>query len=136
LLEILVVIAIIGLLAGLAIVHVGQIHRQAEITTARLTVEDSLKTALNTYKFSTGSYPSNADGLRALLIRPDNNSRWSGPYVEKAINLVDPWGEPYQYAYPGTHNKDSYDLWSNGPDKQSGTVDDIANWETSPAAPR
>ena len=131
LLEILVVLAIIGLLAGLAIVHVGQIHRDAEIAATRLAVGDSLKTVLYNYKFSTGSYPSTADGLRALLIRPDNNSRWNGPYIEKAIHLVDPWGEPYQYAYPGTHNKDSFDLWSKGPDKQAGTADDITNWEAS-----
>lgn len=131
LLEILVVLAIIGLLAGLAIVHVGHIHDRAERTVAQLAVDDSLKTTLNSYKFSTGNFPSTADGLRALLVRPDNNSRWSGPYIEKAINLVDPWGEPYQYAYPGTHNKDSYDLWSKGPDKQAGTADDITNWEAS-----
>ncbi|HSY53814.1 MAG TPA: type II secretion system protein GspG [Opitutaceae bacterium] len=41
---------------------------------------------------------------------------------------LDPWGEPYQYAYPGVHNKSSYDIWSKGPDKQSGTADDIGNW--------
>jgi general secretion pathway protein G len=46
---------------------------------------------------------------------------------------LDPWGEPYQYAYPGTRNKDSYDLWSKGPDKQSGTADDIGNWSTGSA---
>jgi general secretion pathway protein G len=133
LLEILVVLAIIGLLAGLAIVNVGKIHARAEIATARLTVEQGLKTPLNTYKFSTRSLPTTAEGLRALLVRPDNSSRWDGPYIDNALNLVDPWGEPYQYEYPGRHNKDTYDLWSKGPDKQSGTPDDITNWET-PAA--
>jgi len=133
LLEILVVLAIIGLLAGLAINNVGNIHKRTEIATARLAVEQALKTPLNVYKFSTRNYPTTAEGLRALLVRPDNSSRWDGPYIENALNLVDPWGEPYQYEYPGSHNKDSYDLWSKGPDKQSGTADDITNWEVAGA---
>lgn len=133
LLEILVVLAIIGLLAGLAIVQVGGIHSRAEITVARLAVDDSLRTVLNSYKFSTGSYPSTSDGLRALLVQPANNSRWAGPYIDKALALVDPWGEPYQYEYPGRHNKTGYDLWSKGPDKQAGTADDVTNWEEANA---
>jgi general secretion pathway protein G len=129
LLEILVVLTIIGLLAGLGIVHVGNIHRRAEVAAARLAVENSLKTVLNTYKFSTKNFPTTAEGLRVLLARPDNSPRWDGPYVENALNLVDPWGEPYQYEYPGRHNKEGYDLWSKGPDRQSGTADDVVNWE-------
>jgi general secretion pathway protein G len=134
-LEILVVLAIIGLLAGLAIVHVDTVHRQASVTATRLVVQQSLKTPLKTYQFNVGSPPTTAEGLRALLVNPGSNSRWQGPYIESAMNLVDPWGEPYQYEYPGRHNKDSFDLWSKGPDKQSGTADDITNWETSAAAP-
>ena len=59
---------------------------------------------------------------------------WSGPYTSDGKLPKDNWGEPYQYAFPGTRNKDSYDIWSKGPDKQSGTADDIGNWEiASPA---
>ena len=129
LLEILVTIAIIGLLATLAIVNLGGVHTQAEVSAARLMVRESMKGALNVYKFSVGEFPSTAEGLQALISAPAGKTGWRGPYVEPNGIPPDPWGEPYQYAYPGQHNKSSYDLWSKGPDKQSGTADDITNWE-------
>lgn len=129
LLEILVVLAILGLLAGLVIANLGLTHRNAEKAAARLMVDSSLKTALNLYRISVYEFPSTADGLDALVARPASNpARWGGPYVDGRVP-ADPWGEPYQYVSPGHHNKESYDLWSKGPDKQSGTADDIANWE-------
>lgn len=129
LLEILVVLAIMGLLAGLAIASLGQAHRNAEKATARLMVDSTLKTALDLYRISVYDYPSNADGLDALVRRSASASpRWSGPYLDVKTVPVDPWGEPYLYAYPGQHRKDGYDLWSKGPDRQSGTEDDITNW--------
>ena len=129
LLEILVTIAIIGLLATLAIVNLGGVHTQAEVSAARLMVRESMKSALNVYKFSMGEFPSTAEGLQALVSAPPGKTKWNGPYVENSRIPPDPWGEPYHYAYPGQHNKAGYDLWSKGPDKQSGTADDITNWE-------
>jgi general secretion pathway protein G len=132
LLEILVVLAIMGLLVGLAIASLGQAHRNAEKAAARLMVESSLKTALQLYRISVYDFPSTSEGLEALVARPSlQSTRWSGPYIDGKVP-VDPWGEPYQYVFPGQHNKDSYDLWSKGPDKQSGTADDITNWEVKP----
>ena len=129
LLEILVVLAIIGLLAGLAIVNVGRTHDNAAEVTARLFVNESLKVPLTQYKFSVGDFPSTAEGLQALRAAPsDRAARWRGPSLEKPA--LDPWGEPYRYAYPGKHNKDGYDAWSTGRDKIDGTADDIGNWET------
>ena len=135
LLEILVVLAIIGLLAGLAITNVDKIFGGAQADTTRLFVNQTMKTNLTTYRIHMGSYPSTSEGLQALITPPSSKTdRWNGPYIEGGKIPVDHWGEPYQYAYPGQRNKDSYDLWSKGPDRQTGTADDIGNWEASSPA--
>ena len=128
LLEILVVLAIIGLLAGLAITNVDKIFGGAQISTVQIFVKESMKTSLTSYRIHMGDYPP---ALEALINRPANKGdKWFGPYIEGGRVPLDPWGEPYQYAYPGQKNKGSYDLWSKGQDKQSGTADDIGNWDT------
>src|SRR5688500_14701445 len=83
LLEILVTIAIIGLLATLAIMHLGGAHDNAEKTAARLMVTQSMKGPLYLYRMTTGEYPTTAEGLQALVTRPASaGDRWQGPYVE------------------------------------------------------
>jgi general secretion pathway protein G len=135
LLEILVVLAILGLLAGLAITNVDKIFGGAQVQTTQLQVRDSMKTPLTSYKIHMGDFPSSAEGLQALVSAPANRAdRWHGPYLEPARVPVDHWGEPLQYQYPGQRNKTGYDLWSKGPDKQTGTADDIGNWETGTSA--
>ncbi len=130
--EILVVLAILGLLAGLAISNIGGIFGGAQVTASQLFVRESMKSPLFTYRMHMGDYPSTSDGLQALITRPSNKGeRWNGPYITENKIPLDPWAEPYQYAYPGTHNKGGYDLWSKGIDKQSGTQDDIGNWDSS-----
>lgn len=130
LLEILVVLAIIGLLAGLAITNVDKIFGGAQVKTTELQVRESMRTPLTSYRIATGDYPTTAEGLQALVTPPSGKvDRWSGPYLEPPKIPIDHWGEPLQYAYPGTRNRGGYDLWSKGPDKQSGTEDDIGNWE-------
>ncbi len=127
--ELLVVLAILGLLAGLAITNIGGIFGGAQATTADLFVRESMKAPLFTYRMHMGDYPSTSDGLQALITPPGTKAgSWHGPYITDNKVPLDPWGEPYQYASPGTHNKAAYDLWSKGPDKQSGTEDDIGNW--------
>jgi len=134
LLEILVVLAIIGLLAGLAITNIDKIFGTAQVTTAQLFVKETMKTALTTYRIQMGDYPSTADGLQALLTAPSSKAdRWHGPYITETKVPTDPWGEPYQYAFPGKRNKSSYDVWSKGPDKVDGTDDDIGNWDSTAA---
>lgn len=131
LVEILVVVAIIGLLAGLLFTNTDKIFGRSQEMIARVFVRDSFRTALVRYKMDLGDYPSTAEGLAALLTAPANAAdRWRGPYAEVSGNQLppDPWGEPYQYHYPGTHNKSGYDLLSKGPDKTEGTADDIGNW--------
>src|SRR5215218_5714025 len=135
LLEILVVLAIIGLLAGLAITNVDKIFGGAQQQTTQLQVRDGMRTVLVSYKIHMGDYPSTSEGLQALLQPPANRAdRWHGPYIDPPKFPTDHWGEPLQYAYPGARNKTGYDLWSKGPDKQSGTADDIGNWDTGTSA--
>jgi len=131
LIEILVVVAIIGLLAGLLISNTDKIFGQSQEVVARVFVRDSLKTSLVRYKIDLGDYPTTAEGLQALITAPSNGAdRWRGPYVEITGSKLplDPWGESYQYPHPGNHNKSTYDLFSKGPDKTEGTEDDIGNW--------
>lgn len=131
LLEILVVLAIIGLLAGLAISNSDKIFGSSQEAVAKIFVRDSLRTSLVRYKIELGDYPSTAEGMNALLVAPANKgASWRGPYIDSPGNKapLDPWGEPYQYRYPGTRNKGGYDLYSKGPDKADGTEDDIGNW--------
>lgn len=130
-LKIIVVIAIIGLLVGLAVNNTGDIFGRASESSARIFVREAMKTALTRYRLDMGDYPSTADGLQALVAAPAaKTDSWRGPYVDAPGNQVplDPWQEAYQYAYPGTHNKGSYDLYSKGADKTAGTADDIGNW--------
>ncbi|MGH7944524.1 MAG: type II secretion system major pseudopilin GspG [Opitutaceae bacterium] len=131
LLEILVVLAIIGLLAGLAITNVDKIFGGAQIQTTQLQVRDSMRTPLASYRIAMGDYPTTSEGLQALVAPPGTKTdKWHGPYLEPPKVPTDHWGEPLQYAYPGNRNKGGYDLWSKGPDKQSGTADDIGNWDS------
>ncbi len=131
LIEILVVVAIIGLLAGILLRGVGNSFDKAQISAARIAVQTSLRTSLDKYKLDMGSYPSTSEGLASLLVAPASGAEnWHGPYVEADGGKLglDPWNEPYQYRFPGTHNKNKYDLFSKGPDKTEGTEDDIGNW--------
>lgn len=131
LIEILVVVAIIGLLAGLLFTNTDKIFGSSQEVVAKVFVRDSLKTALTRYRIDVGDYPTTADGLGALLTAPASAAdRWRGPYAEVTGNKLptDPWGEAYQFRNPGTKNKGGYDLFSKGPDKAEGTEDDIGNW--------
>lgn len=131
LLEILVVLAIIGLLVGLAVKNVDKIFGDSQASIARIFVNDSIKTSLVRYRIDLGDFPSTAEGLDALVTAPSSRAeRWKGPYIDaKGGKLpLDPWGEPYVYRYPGTQNKGGYDIFSKGPDKAEGTADDVGNW--------
>lgn len=127
LLELLVVMVIIGLLAG----YVGPKYfkqiGKSEQKTARAQI-DSLEKALDQYRLDTGHYPSAEAGLNALFTRPSNEPKWEGPYLKKKVP-TDPWGRPYIYRIPGEHGE--YDLYSLGKDGQPGGSDDaadITNW--------
>jgi len=129
LIEILLVIAIMGLLVSVVVVNVDTIFGGAQASAAETFVKQSMKTPLTTYKIQVGSYPTTAEGLRALVKAPGGKAaKWHGPYLDPPDIPKDPWGNPYQYRSPGAHNPDSYDCWSFGADGvESG--DDIGNWE-------
>jgi general secretion pathway protein G len=127
LLELLVVIVIIGLLAGLvAPRYFDQVSKSnTKIAKAQI---DSLEKALDQYRLDVGSYPTTEMGLAALNSRPQNLDRWAGPYLKKAVPL-DPWGAPYAYKSPGDHG--DYDLSSLGSDAQiggTGEAADVTSW--------
>ena len=131
LLEILLALAIVGLVVGLGIGYSDRIFGQSQEAVARIFVRDSLKTGLTRYRIDLGDYPSTTEGLAALITAPGNKAdRWRGPYIEAPGGKIplDPWGEAYRYRYPGVKNKGSYDLYSTGPDKADGTDDDIGKW--------
>lgn len=123
LLELLVVMAIIGLLASLvAPRYLSQIAK-SEIQTARAQL-DSLEKALDTYRLDVGHYPNTAQGLSALIERPANNMKWKGPYLKKGLPL-DPWGNPYVYVSPG--RRGDFDLSSLGNDGKPGGESEAAD---------
>lgn len=124
LLELLVVLIIIGLLAGIIgpnlFKHVGQ----SEMTTAKAQM-DMLGKALDAYRLDTGHYPDTAQGLAALMHAPANETRWQGPYLKKEVP-ADPWGNPYQYRQPGAPGHD-YEILTLGKDGKPGGSQESAD---------
>lgn len=91
--------------------------------------EGALAAALALFKMHVGRHPNKLDELVGQPENEDDAEKWKGPYVSSADTLKDPWGHRLMYLSPGEHNRDTYDLWSLGPDGKDGTDDDIANWK-------
>ena len=130
LLELLVVMVIIGLLASYVAPRFFEQVGKSEIKTARAQL-DAFDKALATYRLDTGHYPSTEQGLKALVERPSDEPKWSGPYLAKALP-PDPWSHPYIYRQPGDAGHD-YELLSYGKDGQPGGTGenaDISVWDT------
>lgn len=127
LLELLVVVAIIGLLAAyVGPRYFGQVGK-AEIKAARAQM-DALEKALDHYRLDVGRYPSSEQGLAALVAQPAGVARWAGPYLKKGVP-VDPWGRPYLYKSPGQHAEfDLSTLGRDGAPGGSGEDADLGNW--------
>lgn len=127
LLELLVVMVIIGLLAA----YVGPRYfsqiGKSEIKVAKAQMV-AFEQALDQYRLEVGHYPTTEQGLNVLETKPENEPRWNGPYLKKKLPL-DPWGNAYQYKFPGEHS--DYDLMSYGNDGRpggDGEAADIGNW--------
>ena len=122
--EMILVLAIIGILVGLGIFAMKGVILDAEYAKARADIK-TLATNIVRYKTMTGSIPSQSQGLEALASRPSGNpppKSWR-PLTE-ATTLIDPWGHPYQYRNPGKTDPSGYDIYSVGPDGKDGTSDD------------
>ena len=132
LVEILIVIALIAILATVAIGNLGGIFGGQQEKIAQQVVNQGMKLGLTAYKLDIGNYPSTEDGLAALIKSPaGKESRWKGPYLEDFEVPLDPWGNPYQYRFPGARNVSGargYDIWSLGTDGTE-SADDISNWK-------
>jgi len=127
LLELLVVMVIIGLLAGYVGPKYFEQIGKSETKTAKAQI-DALGKALDQFRIDTGSYPTTEQGLEALNKNHGNNSKWAGPYLKKSVPN-DPWDRPYLYKSPGEHS--DYDLYSLGKDGQQGgtkEAEDVTNW--------
>lgn len=134
LIELMVVIVILGILAGLIVPRIMGRPEQAKRLKARMQIE-SISTALHLYKLDNGMYPPTEQGLQALVEPPtsgDTPKNWrQGGYLEKGKVPKDPWGNDFVYLCPGIH--DDFDIISYGSDGVSGGEDknvDINSWET------
>ncbi|MBV7482802.1 type II secretion system major pseudopilin GspG [Bordetella sp. BOR01] len=126
LIEIMVVIVIMGILAALVVPRVLDRPDQARRVAARQDIS-GLMQALKLYRLDSGRYPSTAQGLKALVERPEGARNWRS-YLDRLPN--DPWGHPYQYLNPGV--KGEIDVFTFGPDsKPGGEQDDadIGSWD-------
>ncbi len=129
LLEVLVVLVILGLLA--AVVAGPQIFKYlgtAKSEAAKVQVQQ-ISSALDLYRLEIGRYPTDEEGLTALVQAPSGLSKWNGPYLKKKEAIVDPWGRQFLYKVPGQHG--DYDLYTLGADNAqggNGEDQDITNW--------
>lgn len=129
LLELLVVLAILALVIGIAAPRVIGYLSKAKSDTALLQMRQ-LVSALNLYRLDVGHYPSEQEGLQALVTQPGGADKWRGPYIDRAEGIKDPWGEVYGYKLPGEHGE--VDLMTYGADRQpggDGENKDIGSWE-------
>lgn len=127
LMELLVVLAILGLLMSLVGPQVLKQLGGAKSKTALIQIRD-LEQALEMYKLDVGRYPSTAQGLEALVDKPSGVSGWNGPYLKGAVPQ-DPWNQDYIYKYPGERSElDIMTYGQNGSPGGDGEDSDIGNW--------
>lgn len=128
LLELLVALVVMAMLAAIVTPQVMSTLAGAKADTVRLQIE-SLATALNYYSIDVGAYPTQEQGLAALLTRPPGASRWRGPYVRKQQHLLDPWQHPFIYRVPGRDAAfEVVSLGANGKEGGEGDDADIGTW--------
>jgi general secretion pathway protein G len=117
LLEVMIVLAIIALVVGLAAPRLMSSFGRAKSQAAQIQLTN-IRSALQLYYIDVGRYPSEAEGLGALLTAPSGAGNWQGPYIEDEGGIVDPWTRRYIYRFPGTGK--AFDLLSYGRDGKAG----------------
>lgn len=130
LIEVMVVVVILAILASIIVPNVINKPAEARITKAQADIR-SIVAALEMYKLDNYVYPTTAQGLRALVVKPTQSP--APPHWHHYLNQVpiDPWGHPYKYLYPGIHG--TFDVWTDGPPSSSGKKHVIGNWNLSRA---
>jgi len=127
LIELMLVLVILATLSAIVVPKFAGQSKKAKVVAAKTQIAD-FGTALDAFEIAVGRYPTNVEGLRALVERPVSDDKdWDGPYLKTNVPL-DPWGNEYVYRCPGDYNQDGYDLISYGPDGKLGGDDDIGNW--------
>jgi general secretion pathway protein G len=130
LMEVLLVLAILVILGSLAAMSFTGVFSSAEEKGVKSQI-GLFKPAIEMYQMTFRKYPSS---LQDLVVAPADvdQAKWQkeiGPSFPSGTIPKDAWGHDYQFAAPGTHNVNGYDVWSNGPDGAPNTADDIGNWE-------
>jgi general secretion pathway protein G len=120
LVEMLVVIAIIGMIMGLIGPRVLNYLSESRVKTAKIQIQ-SFSSALDLFYLDTGRYPTSSEGLAALVRPVSGIPGWAGPYLKGGNVPSDPWNNPYVYRSPGQHAP--YDIVSYGSDGQEGGTD-------------
>ena len=118
LVEILIVLALIGIVAGLTMSNIGAIFGGSKVKAAQQWVNSTGEAYVTSYLTLVGEYPNTLADLQT----PPNGIP---PFVKRSSDLNDPWKKPYQYQYPGSNNPSSFDLFTTSPDGQV-----IGNWDT------
>lgn len=129
LVEIMVVVIILGILAATIIPQFIGVKEDAQVGAAKSQIAE-LESALERFYIHMDRYPTTDEGLQVLVSAPAGaEQKWRGPYIKQLRD--DPWGNPYQYSFPGTHHSTSFDIWSRGADGADGGEGknaDIGNW--------
>ncbi|MDX2156893.1 MAG: type II secretion system major pseudopilin GspG [Hyphomicrobiaceae bacterium] len=128
LIEVLVVLGILALIATFATPQVLRYLGHSRVEAARIQVS-AIVTAMELYALDHGTYPTQQEGLNALVRQPAGSTRWRGPYLKKAEGMVDPWGRPYGYRVPGRQKP--FEVYSLGRDNAVGGTDenqDVVGW--------
>lgn len=128
LIEILLVLVILATLAAIVVPKFVGRSEQARITATQTDIVN-LETALDAFEVDCGRYPTEQEGLDALVNAPSDVTGWRGPYLKNATPK-DAWGQAYIYRQPGRNNTSGFDLFSTGPNKLEGDEDDLVNWTT------
>lgn len=127
LIELMLVLVILATLSAIVLPKFTGQSQKAKVTSARTQIAQ-FEVALDAFEIEVGRYPTTAEGLRALVEKPTSDADgWQQPYLKRDVPQ-DPWGNDYQYRYPGQYNENGYDLYSVGPDHKLGGDDDIKNW--------
>jgi len=130
LIELMLVVIIIGALAAMILPRLAGRSEQARVAITKADISSNIALALDLYELDNGTYPTTEQGLKALTSKPSSSPspvNWNGPYLKKEPK--DPWGNLYQYGFPGSHgDRGTYDLYSLGLDGVQ-SDDDITSWE-------